>query len=213
MPVWTWLVVLAAIVVFSPLLRVVIALVAGGRIGRTALAKQPDAITLTPAGGPAWSSREEWSATLEALRRQGFDAGATWAVAEMPGVFVHLMAQPRQEVLAALHEHPVGGRWVTFVCRYRDGHKTSFTNMRPTGLKPRAGDTVIHQPGAGAEALYARVLAERPEAPRLPVSASGVAEMYVQGYAEEIAWRRQAGVTRAEVVKVALRPPGNNQAA
>jgi len=204
-PAWSWLAALAALALLTPLVRLLVAATVGDRIGERALARQPDAIHLEPETGGAWSANPHWSPSVTALTGLGFADAGTFKVREMPGVVVRLLAHPGEDVYASLYEHPVGGRWLTYVTRYQDGSSASFTTLRPTGLDPRPGDTSVHAPGADAAALHRRLLAERPARPRLPASAAHAVEDFERAYAEQISWRKDAGVSRREVMRVATR--------
>jgi hypothetical protein len=174
-------------------------------IGRQAVEKQPDEIHLTRRGPQVWSNPQQASALANPLLATGFDDAGTFAVEELPNVYVRLLADPRHSIAANVCEHPKGGLWLELVSRYVDGTVATFSTLRPTGLDPRPGFTMVNAPGLEPSALLERALAERPDKALQRVDASEAARLFEQGYGQSIAWRKRHGVSALEVVKVAQR--------
>jgi hypothetical protein len=174
-------------------------------IGRQAVEKQPDEIHLMRRGPQVWSDPERASALANALLATGFEDGGTFAVDELPNVYVHLFADRRHSIAANICEHPKAGLWLELVSRYVDGTVATFSTLKPTGLDHRPGFMMVNAPAAEPAALLERALAERPNKALHPVHASDAPQLFEQGYAQSIAWRKQRGVTAAEVVQVAQR--------
>jgi hypothetical protein len=61
----------------------------------------------------------------------------------------------------------------------------------------------VNAPTAEPSALLERALAERPQKAMQRVSAGEAIQVFEQGYAHSIAWRKKRGVSAAEVVQVA----------
>ncbi len=202
-----WLIGLAAVLLFArPLLRVVIALVAGRAIGRSALAKQADRIHLVPSGPTRWQAPQEPQRLAQPLLSLGYQDAGTFTVRELPGVVLRLLAHTRDSVMAVIYEHPKAGHWVELVTRYTDRTSFSVATSRDTGLAPRPGHPVVHAPGTDPARLHARMTAARPQGIIEPVEPAALPARFEEGYAEAMAWRKAHGISTAEVVKVAARP-------
>jgi len=202
---WTWFAVLAGALLAWGLFRPVLAFLLGPQIAAKALAAQPDRIHLQPTTGDAWTDaagRDRCAAEIGAL---GFRAAGDFTVPELPGVRLALFANAPESLYAVVYEHPKAGRWCDFVCRFTDGSSCTWTSARPNGLGQRPGHPVHHAPGAGIAALWKAVTRERPARPLQPVSVVGAAADLENAWAESIAWRKQQGVSRTEVAKVAMR--------
>jgi hypothetical protein len=193
-----------ALLLIRPLLRMVIAMLFSDTIGKQAVAKQPDQIHLDPAGAKA-PSDAQWNEWGQAFLRLGFEDCGTFALREMPGVLVRLFANSAESLYASTCLHPKGGRWFEIFVHYTDGTSATFSTLKPTGLAERPGHPSVRDPHANAEQLHRRALAHATQKAKQPVSARGAASDYERFYAEGIAWRKQRGVTRGEVVSVAAR--------
>ncbi len=196
---------LVSVVVVPFLLRALLRLWLGRVVGEAALAKQPDRIQLMPATPGVWRDRERSERLAADFAREGFRDAGTFTVAEMPGVVLRLLAHAGDALVAVVYEHPKAGSWVECVCRYQDGTSAQFTTLPATGLEGRPGCVRVNAPGLDPSALLARMRAERPARALRPVSASTVAADFEQAYADEIAWRRQRGISGREVAAVAER--------
>ena len=72
-------------------------------------------------------------------------------------------------------------------------------------LDQRPGHPTVVAPGATALALFTRMSAERPKGVFRPIMAEDLVTLFERGYAESMAWRKNKGVSAAEVVKAAQR--------
>ncbi len=197
----------------GPLFRLLIAATMGGVIGARAIARQPDEIHLEPAPAEPWSTNPHWATDVAALEARGCGTAGIYTVRELPGVVVRLMAQFSDGVAVALYEHPARGPWFDLTSRFADDTSYTITSTPPTGLDPQPGHVVVHAAGTTAEAAYARLLAQRPRTPLRATPVAEVAQEFVRAYAESIAWRKAHGVSRREVVKLAVRRPGTEDRA
>jgi hypothetical protein len=130
---------LAVVSVLSPLLRLVIAAVAGKQIGAAALAKQPDRISLQRTGTNQWKHAAAPGTIVAALTPRGFEDAGVYTIPEMPGMVVQLLADSVHGLYAAIYEHPQAGSWLELFSRFQDGTSITFSTLRATGLKPRPG--------------------------------------------------------------------------
>lgn len=196
---------LVALIALTPVVRVLIALVAGRSVGESALAKVPDCVSLVAAGPDAWRDSGGAADLTARLQARGFEDGGIFGVREMPGVVIRLLAQPEESVMGIVYEHPQAGQWVELATRYADGTSYSVTTSRETGLDPRPGHVTEHLHGTSVTRLCERLLAARPAGMVEPARAADLHVRFEQGYAEAMAWRKAHGVSRVEVVKVATR--------
>ena len=203
-----WVAALLLVSIGWRVVRTFLAFVLAGPIAQQALAAQPDTIRLEPGDDSAWldvAARDRATRELEAL---GFTDAGCFTVREMPGVRVRLLANGAESAYAAIYEHAQAGSWFEFACRFTDGSSACFSTLRATGLDPKPGSIMVHAPGTSAAELWSRALRERLARTLQPVSARTAAADFERAYAESIAWRRQAGLSRMEVVRA-----GNRKAA
>jgi hypothetical protein len=177
--------------------QIVIA-VAGRAVGRAALDRQPDHLTLQPLAEPP--ARPEARSAIDSLQRRGFVAGGSYSIGEMGNMPVHFLLKQDEGAVAVIYEHPKVGVWCDIACRFQDGSSFTITNAKMGGgLDPRPGHTTVRVPGLTPTALHLRYSRERPAGqPRL-VSPADVATVFADAWAEEMAWRKDRGVSRQEV--------------
>src|SRR5215212_5706154 len=163
------IVVMVGLAFLRPLLKIAVFLIVRtfcrgwlSKVGETAMAQQPDEIHLEQESEEVWVDRGEAEELALSLRRLGFEEAGVYRIREMEGVVVRLMAHPARSIAACVYEHPQAGHWIDLVCEYSDGRSVTFTTSRPTGLDQRPGTQTINAPGTEPEALYQRLLRERP---------------------------------------------------
>ncbi|HEY2955278.1 MAG TPA: hypothetical protein VGK89_08525 [Candidatus Eisenbacteria bacterium] len=195
-----------ALVVFSllsPLLKYVIAAVAGKQIGAKALAQQPDHIHLQRGG--AWKNAGAPRKSVEAFTSRGFADAGVHTIADMPGVVVQLLAHPGDGFYAAVYEHPQAGTWFDLVTRYQDGTSVTYSTARPTALKPRPGHPSVNLQGADPGTVIDKALAQRPRRTLQAASVADAVSVFEESYAESMAYRKQEGISTREVLGTAAR--------
>ena len=213
MPIVPLLLVVLALLFLRPLLRVVIALVAGQSIGKRVLQQQPDRIELRESGMQAWQDAEAAGRLTEPLLQLGYEQEGTFAVPQMPGVVLRLLVHARLCVLGIVYEHPKAGHWVELTTRYAGGTSFTVTSSADHGLAPRPGHPVTHLAGAAPAALHSQLVALRPQGGMERVESGAAVAAFEQGFAEAMAWRKAQGVSRSEVVRVAARGVRKQKAA
>ncbi len=209
-PLILWLVLGAALVLllFPRLLRRLTLLLLGrsGReaVGRRALARQPDTITLVPSDRVP----SRWAqAVLDGLNSSGFKPAGTFAVKEMGLMPVSLMVRPPDSITAAVYEHPAAGVWYDLYSRFEDGTSLTYSTARlGGGLAPRPGHEVVRLPGLEPGVLLQKFLAARPAGSAKAVTAATAADDFMRSYAESVAWRKRQGISADEVERVGLEP-------
>lgn len=204
-PLWIWVAGLLAVVVAFRLIRPTLAFVLAPGIAQNALAAQPDNIHLDPAADSVWRDEARLERLVAELATLGFADAGGYLVREMPGVRLRLLANAAESTLAAVYEHDQAGGWFDFACRFTDGTSATWTTSRPSGLDPRPGHPVHHLVGAPPETLWRAVRRERPAKPARPSTVSNVVFEFESAWAESIAWRKQQGLTRLEVVRAGTR--------
>jgi hypothetical protein len=201
-----WIAVLGALAVFAfagPLARLAIAAVFGRQVADAALAKQPDSIHLAPATPDAWQDPDNARQVTDAIRALGFADAGTFTIPELPGVTLGLLAHGESRTYAAIYQHARAGSWFEFFRRNADGTGVTFTTLPAHGLSDRPGHPVVRLPGSDPRTLFERARHQHVAADSAPASPEAAARVFETGYAESIAWRKQNGVSRVEVMRVA----------
>jgi len=202
-----WIAILGALAVFAfagPLMRLAIAAVFGRQVAAQAVAKQPDTIHLEPASPGAWQDPDNARQVTDAIRALGFADAGTFTVPELPGVTLALLAHPSAALYAAIYQHARAGAWFEFFRRNFDGTGVTFSTLPPTGLADRPGHPVVREPGSDPRRLYERATSARgATGDAEPASVEAAIRVFEAGYAEAIAWRKQNGVSRTEVMRIA----------
>lgn len=203
-----WVAALLLVSIGWRVVRTFLAFVLAGPIAQKALADQPDTIRLEPGKDSDWLDVEARERTTREIEALGFTDAGCFSVREMPGVRVRLLANGAESAYAVLYEHAQARSWFEFACRFTDGSSACFSTLRATGLEPRPGSIMVHAPGTSARDLWSRALRERLARTLQAVSARSAAADFERAYAESVAWRKQAGLSRMEVVRA-----GNRRAA
>jgi hypothetical protein len=123
----------------------------------------------------------------------------------MPGVVMRLLASTTDSIMAVAYEHPKAGHWLELVTRYADGRRCSATSLMSAPVSGPDFVTTLRVAGAAPMRLLETMRRQRPEGTMLPVGTSDVVRMFEEGYAESMKWHSEHGVSRGDVVKVAMR--------
>lgn len=189
--------------VLRALIGGVVVRVIASAIGADALAAQPDTIHLTRRETEPWSNPEALGRLADPLERAGFEDAGIFAVDEMPGLHVRLLAHRRESLYAALYEHPQAGTWADIVAQYEDGEEFTFTTSQQTGLDEPPGHHTVNAPGTSTDALLARARSEMPRRPLRMVRPDEAPAVFEESYADSMAWRKGKGISAREVGEVA----------
>jgi hypothetical protein len=125
-----------------------------------------------------------------ALKAEGFEDAGTFAIDELPGIAVALLANPRESMYAVVHDHARAGAWISLVTRYASGRRWEHTTLDGSGIGARAETTLVCLPGASVGTLLERARGDRPRDVLRPVTRRAVAANFEQGYADWIYWRK-----------------------
>ncbi len=195
--------IVVAILLLTPLSRIVLAALFGRSIGQAALARQPDTIHLKPTETASQKHGGRLKSVVAEYLQRGFEDAGLYAIPEMPGVYVQLLAHRGESMYAAIYDHPVAGVFYDVVSRYIDGSVWTFTTARATGLKQRPNTQMVNLPGSEPTALIEAARRQRPHAGLKSCSTSTAVSDFETAYAEYMAWMKQRGLTTGEVVNVA----------
>jgi len=169
------------------------------------LAKRPGEIRLSSQPGYRWKKPVAISKLIGPLAARGFTDLGPYRIELMPEVTVRLLVNPTVSVYACVYEHAKAGMWLDLTSRYEDGSRTTFTTLRSNGLDQRPQNMVVCAPSASSEALYGRMLRERPQRTLLRLDPGTVIRLAEAAYAEQAPWRAIEGVSACEASK-----PGGN---
>ncbi len=196
-PIWTWLLVGAALVVAWPALRDVAARLVLSRYRSPAVHEQPETISLVRVREPRWRDPHAFAASDRELAAAGFAEAGTYVVHEMPELTLALYALPAERAYAVLYDHPRSGAWAEIVTRYEDGALACFTTLEALEVELPEGSLHVAAPGTPLGALWKRMRAERPARPMRTCSRAEAARDFERAYAESMARHRSRAVTGA----------------
>ncbi|PYM12892.1 MAG: hypothetical protein DMD81_22740 [Candidatus Rokuibacteriota bacterium] len=168
-------------------------------IGKSALAQQPDWITLTKISDPQWRNRaaiEEWTTPL---RAGGFIDAGVFTVDKMPGVKINILVKPTDCVMANVYEHPQAGTWIELVSHYRNGESATLTTMKDLGMTRPSWITSIFVGKAPAMELVQRLMTERRTGELIAVSPERAPRQFEEGYAKYMLGKKNMGLSAEEV--------------
>jgi hypothetical protein len=207
-PIITLILCVVLLALIKPLIRILMFLLVRtifrkflGEVGSRAMEQQPDQIHLTERPGHAWTDGAAVEALDAPLAAVGFTDAGTYGIDEMPEVFVRFLVKEDQRVAAAIYEHPKVGAWIDLFSHYQNETGITYTTARPTGLDERPGAKTVNAPGTRSEALYQRLLAERPAGAMEEITAGNVVRRFEDVYAKSTAWRKNKGVSADEVAR------------
>jgi len=170
-------------------------------VGKQAMDKQKDEIHLVPFNGDTWRKPERAQELFDGVLALGFrDAGA-YSVTEMAGLNLRFFTREDEQSYAIVYDHPVAGCWMEYVTRYTSGNGYCATLMKDTGLDTRPGHKNVRDPEASAQSLHELFLRERPEGERITITEKNVVELFCWAYADDMAWRKNKGISAVEVAK------------
>jgi hypothetical protein len=185
--------------------RVVQTMRGGSRteLGRPAHSKQPDHIRLFPQPGYPWKKPVAVSKLAGPLASRGFTDLGPYRIDVMPELTVRVLVNSTVSVYACVYEHATAGIWLDLVSRYEDGSRATFTTLRSNGINQRPQDTIVRAPSASSEALYGRMLTERPQRALLRLDPATVIRLFESAYAEQRLWRQTKSISAREASNVA----------
>jgi hypothetical protein len=207
-------VIAVGIVVLLP--RIMMRHIAGqalSEVGKRALARVPEQISLSRNDEAPIKNRSEVEAQVGLLLEAGFKDLGTYSVDKMPGVHIRMLHHPETSVAAHIYDHTRVGSWIEFASRYADGTSHTLTTLPPTGLEHPSWVRMIRaDQSIATDQLYQQFLKQRDWHNIKPVSAEEVVREFEEGYLRIMIWRQNSGITPEEVAKVALKWMKKSQA-
>jgi hypothetical protein len=174
-----------------------------GAIGKDALAKMPDQITLARVNAPQWQDAGAIQQQAAPLVRAGFNDLGTYSVDRMPGVLLRILFQPQTYVAAHITEHPKAGNWIEFATRYTDGGSDFLTTLPDQGVtSPPFVRNVRVDKSTPTDSLYHQHLGQRKSSGIKPVNQNDVAHEFEDAYMRYMVWKNNKGLKPEEVAKV-----------
>lgn len=175
-------------------------------VGKQALAKLQDVVSLERDDDHAWTTagmEENYFAPLRAL---GFEDAGAYSVDKMPGVYLKMMVHVADRVYVNIYEHPTAGDWVEFVIKYEDHSTVSLSTLPPTGVQGPPWLTSIKcAKGTPMAQLYQQLMQQRKRGAMKSFTAGSVKHEFEEGYAQYMNWRKNTGIPPEEVARVALK--------
>lgn len=176
-------------------------------VGRQALAKTQDVVTLHPEPGYQWMNSSIEAQYVNPLRALGFTDAGIYSVQQMAGVHVRMLVHEQDRIHANVYEHPQAGHWLELVSRYENNDVFTVTNLRSQGIDRPSWLTTVRVEVPTA-LLVQRLLKERKQAPLRPATVANAVDEFEAGYARFMAWKKQTGISAAEVARQIERRAG-----
>jgi hypothetical protein len=175
-------------------------------VGKRALTKLPEYVSLSRVESPDWTNSELVRQQAEPLLGCGFQDAGVYSVNKMPGVLIRMMCQPQSGVVAHIYDHPRSGSWIEMVTRYDDGSTHAVSTLAPNGMKhPEWYRKIQADKSIPTNKIYERFLPQRQQQGIRLVAASDVAREFEEAYHKLALWRQEAGISPQEVARVAVK--------
>ncbi len=152
-----------------------------------------------------WKDPDAVRQLVDPLLALGFQDGGLYETQELDYLRLHSLVYPSESVYAVVYEHEKAGVWTDLVSRYEDGTSVTYaTTAQGGGLDQRPGHSISRHPELGPEALYRKLLAERPQRPLKQIAPTDFKPTFEKAYADEMDWRNsRGGPTEEELRAVA----------
>jgi hypothetical protein len=175
-------------------------------VGKRAVTKLPEYISLSPVSAPEWTNQELVRQQAEPLLRCGFQNAGIYSVDKMPGVLIRMMCQPQAGVAAHIYDHPRSGSWTEMVTRYNDGSTHAVSTLAPNGMKqPEWFRKIQADKAVPTDKIYERFLSMRQQQGIKYVTTGDVVREFEEVYHKLALWRQEAGISPQEVAYVAVK--------
>ncbi|MFY9561566.1 MAG: hypothetical protein WAQ52_15135 [Terriglobales bacterium] len=175
-------------------------------VGKRAVTKLPEYISLSRVESPAWTNQELVRQQAEPLLRRGFQDAGVYSVDKMPGVYIRMLCQPQAGVAAHIYDHPRSGSWIEMVTRYDDGSTHAVSTLPPTGMKhPEWFRKIQADKTIPANKIYERFLPQRQQHGIKLVATNDVVREFEEVYHRLALWRQETGISAQEVAHVAVK--------
>jgi len=183
-------------------------------VGKRALARVPNQVSLLKADSPVWTHATEVEQQAAPLRKEGFTDLGVYTVSTIPGVLIRIMAHPETYVAAHVYDHPKSGSWTEFVTRYTDGSTHSLSTLPPTGMEnPDWIRKIKADKSTPTDQLYRQFLTQREWHGIKQVAPADTIREFEENWAKIMEWRQKSGISVKEVSHVTLKWLEKKQAA
>ena len=175
-------------------------------VGKRALTKLPEYVSLSRVESPDWTNPELVRQQAEPLLACAFQDAGVFSVDKMPGVLIRMMCQPQSGVAAHIYDHPRSGSWIEMVTRYDDGSTHAVSTLPPNGMKhPEWFRKIQADKSIPTDKIYERFLPRRQQHGIRLVMASDVVREFEEDYHKLALWRQETGISPEEVARVAMK--------
>lgn len=175
-------------------------------VGKRAVTKLPEYISLSRVSAPEWTNQELVRQQAEPLLQCGFQDAGIYSVDKMPGVLIRMMCQPQAGVAAHIYDHPRSGSWIEMVTRYHDGSTHAVSTLAPNGMKqPEWFRKIQADKGMPTNKIYERFLPMRQQQGIKYITTGDVVRELEDVYHRLALWRQEAGISPQEVAHVAVK--------
>lgn len=156
----------------------------------------------------SWKVAEEVERLTPPLRQLQFQHVGDF-ITELDYLRLRAFAQPRTGVYAIVFEHDKAGVWLELICETVSGGGMSYSTAREgEAVDPRPGWKKANDPEATPEALYERLLRDRPAEPLRPASIEAFVSDFERNYAASMDWRNSRGGATEEEIRRILSAKG-----
>jgi hypothetical protein len=175
-------------------------------VGKRALTKLPEYVSLSRVESPDWTNPELVRQQAEPLLACAFQDVGVYSVDKMPGVLIRMMCQPQSGVAAHIYDHPRSGSWIEMVTRYNDGSTHAVSTLAPNGMKhPEWFRKIQADKTIPTNKIYERFLPQRQQHGIKVVATNDVVREFEEDYHKLALWRQEAGISPQEVARVAVK--------
>jgi hypothetical protein len=193
-------------------LRFVFKLISGGiqlkttfaDAGRRSISRLQDTIDLESDNAYQFRDPNMEAHYFAPLKALGLEDAGTYVARNMAGVHIRFFVSRADNVYVNVYEHPQAGNWVEMVTKYSDHSWVSASTLPPTGVSNPPWIIKLHggDKNAPIAELYQRLLKERKPGEMREVNTANVKDIFEEGYAQFMAWKKNAGISPAEVARV-----------
>lgn len=175
-------------------------------VGKRALSRQPDAITLVRAPEARWRVPASAERLAAPLREKGFVDLGLYEIRPRHGYRLGVMLNERSRTAAFLTELPTGTVALELSVRYLDGTTTALVGRADDGVpRPPFFRVIFGGADASSAELYERLLRERTPTGIKEITAENVIPEYQAAYARIMAYTKGMGLSAAQVRDIAAR--------
>lgn len=150
-----------------------------------------------------WKDVNKINSIADSLQGVGFRDAGVYRIEEMPSVLFRVLVN-EATYTGGIVVQMGDSIHCDVYCKYEDGGSLTFSNAAMGGYLDQMPENVnIYDKQADGPKLFERLLNERKPGPYVLITENNFASLYEEAYAMEMAWRRNKGVSRDEVKRLA----------